>query len=242
MRGEVGFPVRIRFSELGKVRFISHRDAARAFDRAFRIEAIPIALTEGFSPRPQVSFGLALSVGHESVAEYMDLRCSEVVDLGTLPARISAVLPEGIDVTGAANLVDRAPALQESVTAVEWEIEVVRPDGSPVEASALTDRIGTVLAAAELPVTRTRKGREDTVDIRPGIRHLTVQGSGALGTVLHVEVATQPGVRPAELVAVLGDGYREARVLRTAQWIERGEERFEPLDADALRAVEARAS
>jgi hypothetical protein len=69
-----------------------------------------------------------------------------------------------------------------------------------------------------------------------------VQGPGSFGTVLHVEVATQPGVRPAELVTVLGDAYREARVLRTAQWIERGEERFEPLDADALRAVEARAS
>ena len=57
-------------------------------------------------------------------------------------------------------------------------------------------------------VTRTRKGREDTVDIRPGIRHLSVQGPGAFGTVLHVEVATQPGVRPAELVAVFGDAYR----------------------------------
>ena len=242
MRGEVGFPVRIRFSELGKVRFISHRDAARAFDRAFRIETLPIALTEGFSPRPQVSFGLALSVGHESVAEYMDVRFSEVLDLDALPGRVSAALPEGIDVTGATNLVDRAPALQESVTAVEWEIEVVLVDGTPVDEAALLDRIGAVLAAAELPVTRTRKGREDTVDIRPGIRHLTVQGPGAFGTVLHVEVATQPGVRPAELVTVLGDTYREARVLRTAQWIERGEERFEPLDADALRAVEARAS
>jgi len=94
VRGEVGFPVRIRFSELGKVRFISHRDAARAFDRAFRIEALPIALTEGFSPRPQVSFGLALSVGHESVAEYMDVRFAEVIDLDDLPGRIG--MPVGM--------------------------------------------------------------------------------------------------------------------------------------------------
>jgi len=242
VRGEVGFPVRIRFSELGKVRFISHRDAARAFDRAFRIEALPIALTEGFSPRPQVSFGLALSVGHESVAEYMDVRFARDLDLDALPGRVSAALPEGIDVTGAVHLVDRAPALQESVTAVEWEIEVVTVEGAPVDGSALTDRIAAVLSATELPVTRTRKGREDTVDIRPGIRHLSVLRPGEVGTVLHAEVATQPGVRPAELVAVLGDAYRDLRVLRTAQWIERGEARCEPLDADALRAVEARAS
>ena len=242
MRGEVGFPVRIRFSELGKVRFISHRDAARAFDRAFRIEALPIALTEGFSPRPQVSFGLALSVGHESVAEYMDVRFAEVIDLDDLPGRVSAALPEGIEVTGAVHLVDRAPALQESVTAVEWEIEVAPADGAPVAGPTLTDRIDAVLSAAELPVTRTRKGREDTVDVRPAIRHLGLLRSGEVGTVLHAEVATQPGVRPAELVAVLGEGVRDVRVLRIAQWIERGEERFEPLDADALRAVEARAS
>jgi radical SAM-linked protein len=242
VRGEVGFPVRIRFSELGKVRFISHRDAARAFDRAFRIEALPISLTEGFSPRPQVSFGLALSVGHESVAEYMDVRFAELLDLDALPGRVSAALPEGLDVTGAVALVDRAPALQESVTAVEWELEIARVDGAPVDPEHLTDRIDAALAADELPVTRTRKGREDTVDVRPAIRRLAVSGPGAIGTVLHAEVATQPGARPAELVTVLGAEYRDARVLRTAQWIERGEERCEPLDADALRAVEARAS
>ena len=242
MRGDVGFPVRIRFSELGKVRFISHRDAARAFDRAFRIEALPIALTEGFSPRPQVSFGLALSVGHESLAEYMDVRFAEALDVDALPPRVSAALPEGIEVTGVANLVDRAPALQESVTTVEWEIEVGHRDGSAVAVSDLEDRIAAVLAADALLVTRTRKGREDTVDVRPAIRHLTVLRSGAAGPVIHATIATQPGARPAELVAVLGDGLRETRVLRTAQWIERGEERFEPLDADALRAVVARAS
>ena len=72
MKGDSGFPVRLRFTKLGKVRFVSHRDLARAFERAFRIEQLPLAFTQGFSPRPKVSFGLALGVGHESVAEYLD--------------------------------------------------------------------------------------------------------------------------------------------------------------------------
>ena len=55
-RGDAGFPVRIRFSKRGPVRFISHRDIARAFERAFRIAELPIAFTQGFSPRPKVSF------------------------------------------------------------------------------------------------------------------------------------------------------------------------------------------
>ena len=69
MKGERGFPVRIAFTKTGKVRFISHRDVARAFERAFRIESLPLLFTQGFSPRPKVSFGLALSVGHESDAD-----------------------------------------------------------------------------------------------------------------------------------------------------------------------------
>ena len=73
MKGSEGFPVRLGFTKRGKVRFVSHRDVARAFERAFRIEQLPLAFTLGFSPRPKVSFGLALSVGHESDAEYLDV-------------------------------------------------------------------------------------------------------------------------------------------------------------------------
>ena len=57
MRGDTGFPLRLRFCKRGKVRFISHRDVARAFERAFRIEQLPLAFTEGFSPRPKVQGG-----------------------------------------------------------------------------------------------------------------------------------------------------------------------------------------
>ena len=146
MRGEGAFPVRLRFAERGKVRFISHRDAAR--DR---------------QARPKVSFGLALSVGHESIAEYMDVRFSEPVDLEILPARLTAALPEGIEVTGVALLADRAPALQESVTAVEWELEVAKIDESELSAEEISLRIEALFETKLLPVNRIRKGREDIV-------------------------------------------------------------------------------
>ena len=65
--------LRVRYSRKGKIRFISHRDTARVMERAFRTQRLPIAYTEGFSPRPKISFGLALTVAHESEAEYLDL-------------------------------------------------------------------------------------------------------------------------------------------------------------------------
>src|SRR5919106_6720592 len=98
MRGDAGFPVRLRFSKRGKVRFISHRDVARAFERAFRVERLPLAFTQGFVPRPKVSFGLALSVGHESDAEYLDFELAEPVPLDPLGPQLSGAVPEGIDV------------------------------------------------------------------------------------------------------------------------------------------------
>ncbi|MGH9152349.1 MAG: TIGR03936 family radical SAM-associated protein, partial [Acidimicrobiales bacterium] len=65
--------LRFRFSKLGKVRWTSHRDVARMWERAFRRVELRLAYTQGFSPRPRVSFGLALPTGAESVAEYLDV-------------------------------------------------------------------------------------------------------------------------------------------------------------------------
>ena len=55
--------IRFRFSKLGKIRFTSQRDVARMWERALRRAGLPLAYTEGFSPRPQLSFGLALPTG-----------------------------------------------------------------------------------------------------------------------------------------------------------------------------------
>src|SRR4051794_8663161 len=165
MRGDTGFPVRLRFAKRGKVRFISHRDVARAFERAFRIEDFPLAFTLGFSPRPKVSFGLALSVGHESVAEYLDVELRDAADTTSWPDRLSAALPEGIDVTGAVPLADRAPALQEAVALVEYQVAVADPDGGAVDRERLVSAVRRGLASDTLLVTRTRKGRESVDDI-----------------------------------------------------------------------------
>ena len=228
MRGDRGFPVRLRFSERGKVRFVSHRDLARGFERAFRIAELPLAFTEGFNPRPRVSLGLALGVGHESDAEYLDLELVQPIELSALPETLSASLPVGVVVDGAALLAPRAPALQKAITSVEYRI---RPAMESLDLGRAVER---ALDATELPIETTRKGRPVVEDIRPGIRHLTVV-DGAM----EVEVGTQPrGIRPAELVGALralaGSARSEGedRVLRTHQWIERDGARREPLEAD----------
>jgi radical SAM-linked protein len=238
-----GFPVRLRFTERGKVRFVSHRDVARAFERAFRIEGLPLAFTLGFAPRPKVSFGLALSVGHESDAEYLDVEFREPVDVHALTAPLSEALPEGIDVTGATRLVDRALALQESVSLVEYRVTVTNQRGEVVGEGALTSAIDAAMARDTLPVARIRKGRESVDDIRPALRGVAVAVHDGYPA-LEFELATQGrGFRPCEVLDALARDFTEHRTIRTAQWIERDGARLEPLEADAFaRTMEARAS
>jgi radical SAM-linked protein len=243
MRGDAGFPLRVRFTKRGRVRFVSHRDVARAFERAFRIERLPLAFTQGFAPRPKVSFGLALSVGHESDAEYLDFELThEPVTLSAVGGELSGALPEGIDVTGLGPLAERAPALQEAVTAVEYDVEVVDAfDAGPPKVEAVSDVVGAALASPTLVTTRTRKGRELEEDVRPAIRRLEVAGATETGVLLRLEVSTQPrGARPGEIVSALRAGLAERRVLRTRQWIERGGARLEPLEADPRLSVLSR--
>ncbi len=230
MRGDTGFPVRLRFSKRGKVRFVSHRDLARTFERAFRVAALPLAFTQGFSPRPKVSLGLALGVGHESDAEYLDLELVDPIDVDGLAGALAGALPEGVEVDGVAPLAPRAPALQEAITTVEYHL---RP--AALAGSVLHDTVAQALAADELRIETTRKGRPVVEDLRPGIFQLVVLDDD----LLHAEVATKPrGIRPTELLGLLhrvADVDHDAaadRVLRTKQWIERDGARHEPLAAD----------
>jgi radical SAM-linked protein len=237
----------LQYTKYGKIRWIGHRDVARAMERAFRVAQLPLAFTEGFSPHPKVSFGLALSTGHESDGEYLDLVLADDVDLELLPALLTDALPDGMAVAAVVPLVDRAPALQEVVTAVVWQLEVTAADGTPVEVTELREFVDRTLASTTLIATRRRKGREVIEDVRPVVRHMrvdagAVSASGA-DAVIEMELNTQPrSAKPDEVMAAAGD-YTCVRALRTHQWIERDGARLEPLDADTRpRVPRARAS
>jgi len=237
--------VRVRFNKLGKIRWTSHRDVARMWERAFRRLSLPLAYTQGFSPRPKVSFGLALSTGHESLAEYLDLELAAgtPLDVSTLAARLSPALPAGIDVQAAVTLDDRAGSLQEEVTSCDWLIEVTGAD-----AGRLPELAASALAAQSLVVTRQRKGHDVTDDVRPAILSLDAGTTDTGNAVLRCELATQPrGLRPAELLGALSPELEEGLVRRLHQWIQRDGARWEPIplpfDAtDAPHVLMGRAS
>jgi radical SAM-linked protein len=238
----VGGPskLRFRYSKLGKIRFTSQRDVARMWERALRRSGLPVAWSEGFSPRPLLSFGLALPTGAESLGEYLDVRL-DLGERGSLPngadlpglvKQLSALLPEGIIVQAAGMLPPDAGSLQQEVTSCVWEMEVCG-----VAAEELTTRVERLLDASSVVIRRERKGRPVEDDLRPAVRTLTPMVDGTDGTVkgsgtcrLRAELTTRPrGVRPGELLEGLGADLVLARACRTHQWIERDGARWEPL-------------
>ena len=223
--------VRFRFAKLGKVRWTSHRDVARMWERALRRARLPLAYTAGFSPRPQLSFGLALPTGCSSTAEYLEAVLTAEVDPAGLPGLLSPLLPAGVDVAAAAAVPPGAGSLQEEVTSCTWEIELPL-----LEPAGLPGVIARALGAGELPVQRERKGRLVLDDLRPSVISLSPLEAPGPGSLLLAELATRPrGVRPSELARVLGVDLGPA--CRTMQWIEREGSRWEPLAVEAACAV-----
>lgn len=224
--------LRIRFSKTGKIRWTSHRDIARIWERVIRRVRLPIAYSQGFSPHPKLHFGLALSTGHESVAEFLDLdldpEAPDLPDSSSLDAlipQLTAALPVGVEVTAIAEIASNSTSLQQAVESCEWIIEI--RDVAPNDVAPAMER---VLAASELVVTRQRKGKDVTDDIRPYIIELAVIGPSENGTDLHAHLATQPrGLRIGELIAALDPTWAEGRVRRTHQWTLLDGARIEPL-------------
>jgi radical SAM-linked protein len=239
--------IRLRYAKLGKVRFLGHRDLARVWERSWRKARLPITYTEGFNPRPKMHFGLALSTGYESIGEYLDVDVPDGADLvvDDLPDRLSPLLPEGVDLQVAAAIAPGTTSLQEAVTSCGWRFDVVSTEGALV-ADQLTDAVAALLAADIVEITRERKGKATTDDIRSYIRTLSVLGPGHRGIGLTAELGTQPrGLRPAELLIALAHHVRPAAtftaasVLRTHQWTSPDGARQEPLELPATWAAHA---
>ena len=233
--------LRIRYSKKGKVRFISHRDVARIWERALRRVGVSVAYSQGFSPRPKLSFGLALSTGHESEAEFLDLELSDedgdwtAVRGVDLAARLTAALPVGLDVVAVAP-VEKGDSLQQAVTSCTWAIEVDDIDREYMDAW-----VAGVLSREEIVVERERKGKPVVEDLRPHVLALDVTGTTETGIRLSADLGTQPrALRPTELLAAMDPPLTARTVCRMNQWMSQGDDREEPLVAPTVPAPSAR--
>jgi radical SAM-linked protein len=160
----------VRYAKRGKMRFASHRDVARAFERAVRRAGLPIAYSAGFTPHPKISYAGGAPTGVASEAEYLTLALTSPQEADLVRERLDAVLPGGIDVVDVTEAGPGGPAPEASV----WQVMLpgVRPD---VAASAAA----SFLAMTEAPVERLTDKGVRRLDARAAVREMVVLGSSA---------------------------------------------------------------
>jgi radical SAM-linked protein len=199
--------LRLRYAKRGRLRFTSHRDVARAFERALRRAHVPMAYSQGFNPHPKISWIGAAPTGVASEAEYVEIQLVEAIEPERLVAMLDDAMPPGLDVLDAVVAVS-SDSLADRAEASRWRIELA---GVTVE--DLRAAVARVLSEPKVEVERLTKHGMRTIDARAAIVDATVpdqtDGSdhaplGAPCGILEVVVRqTQPAVRPDDVLSAL---------------------------------------
>jgi radical SAM-linked protein len=197
--------VRVRYAKRGRLRFTSHRDFARAFERALRRAAVPVAYSAGFTPHPKVSYAGAAPTGTASEAEYLELGLAERCDPEALRASLDAALPDGIDVLLVVEPEPGAPSLADQLEASEWRIEL-----AGVTASEARSAVEAFLGQVSVVVERRTKDGTREVDARAVVLTADVaeeaDGTGnaePCATLNLVVRHSTPAVRPDDVLTAL---------------------------------------
>jgi len=154
--------VRLRFAKRGRLRFLSHRDVARSFERAVRRAGLPVAHSHGFSPHPRLSWIGAAPTGAASEAEYVEIGLTEPVEPGAVASALDAALPDGLDILAAAPA--GGAALADRIDASRWFIEL--PGVTPAD---LRSALAALLASESVVVERVTPSGRRQIDVRSAL-------------------------------------------------------------------------
>lgn len=198
--------LRVHYAKRGRLRFSSHRDFQRAFERALRRAAVPMAYSQGFSPHPKVSYAGAAPTGAASEAEYLEIAVAERRDAAHVRDALDTALPEGLDVL---EVVEAGPgSLADRLEASVWEVAL---PGVAVEAAEAAS--AAFLATERVEVDRLTKDGVRTFDARAAVLRLELvdepqtASSGPAGSpcaILRLVVRHgTPTVRPDDVLAGL---------------------------------------
>ena len=185
--------LRLRFSKTGRAVYISHLDLMATMQRAFSRAGYALKYSEGYNPHPLISIALPLSVGAASLCELMDFRLQEEAGLSDLPERLTAVLPEGLQVL-------EAYLPERKCAEIKWlEIEgVFEYDDRP--ANDMCAALRDFYSREQIVITKKTKRGEGEQDIHPAIRSIEFI-VGEKEVRLHAFVSAQEPTLNPELLA-----------------------------------------
>ena len=188
--------LRLRFAKEGRSVYISHLDLMRTMQRAFQRAGLSLKYSEGFNPHPILSILLPLSVGTQSVCELMDFQLAEAAELQTLPARLSAVMPEGI------RALEAYPEGRK-VRELKWLRVAGTMEYDTADVSEMRDGLQRFYSQERIVVRRKTKRGEGDSDIAPAIRSIGFLAQDGIVSLNAVISAQEPTLNPELLVSAL---------------------------------------
>lgn len=186
------FSYRVRFTKTGKMRFLSHHDLMRLFERALRRTGLPLRMTEGYNPHPVIAFPTALGLGIESLDEIVEFELTSWTAPKGIEKQLGEQLPEGVTVSSA-EAFDRKQ--RSYVNFVEYEADC------PGQNEGVADRIKAFLALKECPVERVSDKGSKTVEIRQYVMALDAETDRIY---LRIRITDQGTAKPEEVLRAIG--------------------------------------
>lgn len=188
--------LRLRFKKTGRAIYISHLDLMQTMQRAFSRAGYELKYSEGFNPHPQISIALPLSVGAASLCEIMDFKLKAEADMQELPRRLTAALPEGIEVIECYE--QQRKVAQLKYLRVEGVLEY---DGR--ESGEMAEGLTAFYAAPEIVISKKTKRGFGEADIKPAIREIAFAAVDQAVTLEAVISAQEPTLNPELLAEAL---------------------------------------
>jgi radical SAM-linked protein len=155
--------LRISFTRGEELKFLSHLDLMRLWERAFRRAGLDLAYSEGFSPHPRIALAAPLAVGMTSQAELMDVTLSRWTSPQMFATRVEEQLPEGLAIADLKSVGLTEPSLQGQVRFAEYRVEVE----TTLSAGEIEGAIQSLLLATEMPWEHERDTGTHHYDLRP---------------------------------------------------------------------------
>ena len=203
---EQHYRLRIRFAKNEPLRFLGHRDLIRVLERVFRRASLELAMSKGFHPRPQMRFPDPLAVGQVGLDEVMDLVVVTIDDPMQLKARLNQNSLQGLEFKH----IDILSEDEKKLKAENFCYEISIRQEIREEVAVKVDRF-----LADKNYFVQRKGREQTIDIRPLVLDLRLEGCQLK---MRLKATQEAGVRPKDILELLDlatDSHRGTVLTRT---------------------------
>jgi radical SAM-linked protein len=201
--------LRLTFAKGEEIKYISHLDLMRLWERALRRAGVPLVYSKGFNPRPKISIAFPLAVGVTGQREMLDVTLERPLAPRDLASAVNRQLPKGIDLLEGEEVYTTLPPLQTQVQGAEY-LAVVEAGETTEELEA---RLDSLLSSEHLP----RERRKKQYDLRPLVKDLWVESQDEKQYTLGMRLRAGEGGtgRPDEVLGQLGLADQVKGITRT---------------------------